>query len=141
MTVKLVKGKGRPMRYKNASELKAAIDAYFESCWMVDGNSRVRIKPYTITGLGLAIGLDRGQLIDYGKREIFADVVRWSVNTIREDVEARLLEGGKSAAGAIFWLKNNAGWMDSPRDSKDTPKDEDKGLRQHFAKSAIADSK
>ena len=95
-------------KFENAGELKEKIDAYFSDC---DSQK----KPYTITGLALALNTNRQTLLryenEYEDQEI-ADLIRQAKARCEADVENRLLTGKGSPAGAIFWLKNNAGWKD-----------------------------
>ena len=95
-------------KFENAKELKEKIDAYFADC-------DAQKKPYTITGLALALGTNRQTLIryenEYENQEI-AELIRQAKARCEADVENRLLTGKGSPAGAIFWLKNNAGWRD-----------------------------
>ena len=134
---------GRPLKYSTADQLKSAIDAYFKSCWITPAPTPgdpspvpYQWKPYTMTGLSMAVGLDRGQLVSYAKKEAFSSIVHQAVNIVREGVEARLLDGGKGMAGAIFWLKNNAGWVEKTETkSEATVKiSENIGLLQLFSK-------
>jgi len=95
-------------KFENAKELRGRIDAYFSDC-------DTQKKPYTITGLALALETNRQTLLryenEYDDQEI-ADLIRQAKARCESDVEHRLLTGKGSPAGAIFWLKNNAGWRD-----------------------------
>jgi len=95
-------------KFEDAGELRERIDSYFADC-------DAQKKPYTITGLALALGTNRQTLLryenEYEDQEI-ADLIRQAKARCEADVEQRLLTGKGSPAGAIFWLKNNAGWRD-----------------------------
>jgi len=93
---------GRPPKYKTAAELQKLIDAYFERC-------EREYEPLTITGLGLAINLSRQQIIEYGKRDIFHDMIKRAKLKVEHDYELALRKKGR--AGDIFGLKN-FGWRD-----------------------------
>ena len=95
---------GRPRTFETPEALQVAIDAYFEE-------QDEQGKPYTITGLGRRIGLDRQQLLNYSKDARFFDTIRQAKMRVHESIEARLYSGGQ-ANGAIFSLKNNYGWQD-----------------------------
>lgn len=95
---------GRPLKYKTKEELQEAIDNYFIMC---DEQKR----PYTITGLGLAVGLDRKQLLEYGEREEFFNTIKEAKLKIHNFAEEHLYCSG-IATGVIFNLKNNFGWQD-----------------------------
>ena len=95
---------GRPLKYKTKEELQEAIDNYFIMC---DEQKR----PYTITGLGLAVGLDRQQLLEYGERDEFVDTIKNAKQKVHNFVEEHLFCSGITT-GVIFNLKNNFGWQD-----------------------------
>ena len=95
---------GQPRKYRSAEALQSAIDKYF-----VGQDDRER--PYTITGLATAIGLDRKALIEYGSTAEYSNTIKAARARVKNSVEERLLQGGQ-AAGAIFWLKNNDKWQD-----------------------------
>ena len=88
--------------------LSAAIDAYFDSRTPSD-------RP-TVTGLGVALGLSRRQLVDYGKDDDFADIIGMAKARVEAFNENRLYDG--NVTGTIFNLKHNFGWEDRrPADS------------------------
>ena len=95
---------GRPLKYKSNEELQKAIDDYFIMCDKKE-------KPYTITGLGLAIGLDRRQLLEYGEKDVFNNTIKLAKERVHAYAEEHLYKSG-IAAGVIFNLKNNFGWKD-----------------------------
>lgn len=93
---------GRPPIFETPEEFAAVADAYFAAR---DADE----KPYTVNGLALALGMCRQSLLNYGEKPGFLDAVK-RVRAILEDHwESRL--SGTSAAGTIFWLKNQ-GWSD-----------------------------
>ncbi len=96
---------GRPRKYQSAAELQEKIDAYFAEC-------DEKNKPYTVTGLALACGLDRDQLIHYAKDDEFSDTIKTAKQKILEWLEARLTDKTTFTPGIIFSLKNNYGWRD-----------------------------
>ena len=95
---------GRLLKYKSDEELQKAIDNYFKMCDKKE-------KPYTITGLGLAIGLDRRQLLEYGEKDVFNNTIKLAKERVHAYAEEHLYKSG-IAAGVIFNLKNNFGWKD-----------------------------
>ncbi len=81
-------GGGRPLKFKSAKALRAAIDEYFASCYdykrdmfgnrlvdktaekNVDGSEpyvMVKAKAFTVTGLAVHLGTTRETLLDYEK--------------------------------------------------------------------------
>lgn len=111
---------GRPLKYKTVEELQAAIDEYFKYCdnriqqvYSPKAEAVIEVinpAPYTMSGLALAIGMDRRTLLDYSKRDPFLPTIKAAREKVHADVETRLME--KQATGAIFNLKNNFGWVD-----------------------------
>jgi hypothetical protein len=111
---------GKPRKYKTREELQKVVDDYFntndsrlKTFVDKDGNETTALvpAPYTISGLARAIGLDRAQIIEYGNNQEYYNVIKDARLRCQADVERRLLETSNQA-GAIFWLKNNAGWRD-----------------------------
>jgi len=121
---------GRPPKYKTVAELQKLIDAYFESCWTEkldmfgnviykkengkksDQPVMVQTKPYTITGLALAMGTTRETLLDYEHKDKFSYTIKRAKEMCQTYAEESLLIG-KNPTGAIFNLKNNYNrWKD-----------------------------
>lgn len=95
---------GRPPKYTEAEEMQKKIDKYFEDC-------KLNNRPYTITGLGLALDMSRQDLINYSKKEKFFDTIKRAKMRVENYLEERLINDS-SATGIIFNLKNNYGWKD-----------------------------
>lgn len=95
---------GRPPKYTEAEEMQKKIDKYFEDC-------KLNNRPYTITGLGLALDMSRQDLINYSKKEKFFDTIKKAKMRVENYLEERLINDS-SATGIIFNLKNNYGWKD-----------------------------
>lgn len=94
---------GRPPKYKTAEELQKLIDQYWE-------NLKPE-QPPTVTGLALALGMSRQDLINYQARDEFFDTIKQAKQAVEEFNESRLITGN-SVAGVIFNLKNNFNWKD-----------------------------
>lgn len=105
MEVKIVAKPGRPRKYKTAEELQVKIDAYFAEC-------EEKEKPYTVTGLAMACGLDREQLINYASEEEFSDTIKTAKAKVLRWLEEHLNDKSTFTPGIIFNLKNNYGWRD-----------------------------
>jgi hypothetical protein len=118
----------RPLKFKSVEELQEKIDEYFESCFeeqwyenkdgkwvpVLDRHCQVvkeQVKPFTITGLALALETTRQGLLNYEEREEFYDTIRAAKTKIESYVEESLWKP-KVATGVIFNLKNNFGWVD-----------------------------
>ena len=82
--------------------LATAIDAYFDSRTPSD-------RP-TVTGLGVALGLTRRQMVDYAGDDDFADIITMAKARVEAFNENRLYDG--NVTGTIFNLKHNFGWED-----------------------------
>lgn len=130
---------GRPLKYKTVEELQNVIDEYFESCYTYkydDEGNRIKdttsgkeikylYKPFTVSGLALAIGLTRDNIINnYECKEEFKDAITRAKEMCHNYAEEVLLTG-KNPSGAIFSLKNNWGWKDKTEtENTTTIKDE-----------------
>ena len=118
---------GRPPFFESAEQMQVLIDAYFKEC---DGKPLVdkdgtpirnkygKIikddrKPYTITGLALALGFtSRQALLNYEGKEEFVDTIRRAKARVERYAEERLYDKDGSN-GAKFSLANNfKGWSE-----------------------------
>ena len=115
---------GRPPKYTKAEEMQHKIDEYFASCFTAsrDEHGRIlrdydgkiimkQIRPFTITGLALALDMDRRSLVNYSEKEEFFPTIKKARLKIENYLEESLISGGNST-GVIFNLKNNYGWKD-----------------------------
>ena len=118
---------GRPPKYKTKEEMQAKIDEYFESCEgkpILDDEGKpicdkygnvilIGAKPFTITGLALALGLNSRQaLLNYQGREEFNDTITRAKTRVEQYAEERLFDKD-GANGAKFSLANNfEGWKE-----------------------------
>ncbi len=92
----------KPRPFTTPRALSAAIDAYFDSRTPSD-------RP-TVTGLAMALGLNRRQLIDYAADGDYADIIAMARTRVEAFNENRLYDG--NVTGTIFNLRNNFGWED-----------------------------
>jgi hypothetical protein len=112
---------GRPLKFKTVEELQKLIDDYFESCFTdkpiidkagdVIGVERVQVRPYTITGLAMALDMSREGLLNYQEREQFFDAITRAKMKCHNYAE-ELAMTSRNPTGVIFNLKNNYGWKD-----------------------------
>lgn len=118
---------GRPPMYTSVEEMQKKIDAYFEECDgkilfdpdgnpMRDKNGRIirdDRKPYTITGLALALGFaTRKSLLEYEGKEEFVNTIARAKSRVERYAEERLFDKN-GANGAKFSLANNfKGWSE-----------------------------
>lgn len=98
-------GNTNALKYKTQEDLQKGIDKYFNDC---DANER----PYTISGLALALDVDRKTLINYGERDLFSTQIKKAKARVENMLEENLYRLGNNS-GIIFNLKNNYGWKDN----------------------------
>lgn len=89
---------GRPLAYDSPTKLLEAITAYF------DQNKRA-----TLSGLAVALGIDRSTLYNYANRDEFFDIIKNAQAKVEAIYEERLV--WDNCTGVIFPLKN-MGWKD-----------------------------
>lgn len=121
---------GRPRMWDSPEVLGDQIDKYFESClrrnWELkydkDGKKyRVEVvtqmKPFTVSGLAVALKVDRQTLLHYEKvSPEFFSLIKDAKNKCQAYAEEYLFSG-KSVNGAIFSIKNNyTDWHDTRRE-------------------------
>ena len=96
---------GRPPKYSSPEVMQEVMIAYFESC-------KQHGKPYTMSGLALALDISRMTLINYRNRNReFEYVVKRARLFVEQSNEELLFVGSKGQVkGAIFTLKANFGW-------------------------------
>ena len=100
----MTKKRGRPKAYTEVEIMQQKIEEYFNEC---DRNK----EPYTITGLALALDLDRKSINNYAKDSEFFPTIKKAKLKVENYLEKRLINDS-SATGIIFNLKNNYGWSD-----------------------------
>lgn len=96
---------GRPLKFKSVEELQVKIDAYFKEC---DETGR----PYTISGLALALDTDRITLIRYEERDGFSNTIKRAKHIVETQFEERAINGQYNPTMAIFLMKNNFKYVD-----------------------------
>lgn len=95
---------GRPKAYTDVEMMQQKIDKYFNEC-------DINKDPYTITGLAIALDLDRKSINNYAKDSEFFPTIKKAKLKVENYLEKRLINDS-SATGIIFNLKNNYGWSD-----------------------------
>lgn len=112
------------MAFKSVEELDMAIQLYFDKCdphveehmvaTGVNNNGETMFatravlteqKPYTMSGLARALGIDRATLLDYSRKEKFSRSIEAAKARCQEYAEGQLF--GPYANGAKFNLVNN----------------------------------
>lgn len=97
---------GRPLKFKTVKELQELIEKYFRDC-------KRQKRPYTITGLAIALDTTRDVLLDYENvYPQYSNTVKKAKQKCENFAEEKLF-GNTQVAGAIFNLKNNyKNWKD-----------------------------
>lgn len=100
-------------------------------------------EPYTITGLGLAVGASRDTLLNYENellvsfdedlRKEFACAIKEAKQRVENYLE-KYMHNGKNQTTAIFIAKNNFGWVDRHETDLTTKGDKIEGNVITFAK-------
>lgn len=111
---------GRPLAFNSPEELENKIKEYFAWC---DNNTKEVIdkdtgenklvpapKPYTMSGLAYALGVDRQTILNYSNKAEYFGTIKKAKSRIEQSVEERLLSSTGVVAGQIFALKQNFGW-------------------------------
>lgn len=114
---------GRPLKFQSVEELQTKIEEYFNGCWgpkigpfgpIKDAETNkvvfVQVKPYTISGLAVALDCDRDTLLNYEELDEFFGTIKRAKQRCHAYAEESLFMG--NATGPIFNLKNNWGWVD-----------------------------
>jgi len=96
---------GRPLKFKTPEELENAVNQYFAEC-------EVKEKPKTMSGLALALGIDRKTLVNYSNKDGYFHTIKRARQIVEQQNEEMLVSGKGSATGIIFNMKNNFGWVD-----------------------------
>lgn len=91
---------GRPLKIETPKQMEKILNNYFET---------TEENKITITGLCLALDLDKTTFYDYEKREGYEDIVKRARLIVENSYELSLRENGRT--GDIFALKN-FGWVD-----------------------------
>jgi hypothetical protein len=95
----------RPKLYNDVEKLEKDIDAYFKMC---DKKER----PYTMSGLALALNMDRRSLLNYSKDEKFFLTIKKAKQKVEAQLEENALMNKYNPTFTIFNLKNNFDWKD-----------------------------
>jgi hypothetical protein len=103
--------RGKPLAFPTVESLQEAVDAYFApggDAWDGAGNE-AKFLP-TMSGLALALDVDRKTVLNYSNKDDYFPTIRKARAIIENNLEKNLY--GNSVTGLIFNLKNNFGWND-----------------------------
>jgi hypothetical protein len=93
---------GRPLKFDDPVKLEMAIDSYFE-------DQIAQGRPFTLTGLALALDVDRRTLYNYSQKDKFFPAISRG-RQMCEQYAAEHLFTGRNTRGAEFTLNVNHGW-------------------------------
>lgn len=115
---------GRPLKFDTVEKLDMVIQNYFAMCdphatkalvetghdalgnMLYDTRTVLTTqKPYTMSGLARALGIDRKTLLNYKNRDEYFPTIKEALNRCEEYAESQLF--GPFANGAKFSLNNN----------------------------------
>lgn len=113
---------GRPLLFKTPEELDEKIQEYFAYC----DNRMVEVMnkdtgetfflnkpaPYTMSGLALAVGVDRRTIVNYANKDEFFPTINKARQKVEAQLEEKMMEKEHFSPGQIFVAKNNFGWVD-----------------------------
>ena len=91
---------GRPLKIESPEQMEKILNEYFENT----AENRI-----TLTGICLALDLDKNNFYEYEKREGYEKIVKRARMIVENSYEMSLRENGRT--GDIFALKN-FGWRD-----------------------------
>lgn len=91
---------GRPLKIESPEQMEKILNEYF---------STTEENKITITGICLALDLDKSNFYAYEKREGYENIVKRARMIVENSYEISLRENGRT--GDIFALKN-FGWVD-----------------------------
>ncbi len=122
---------GRPALYTNVEEVQSIIDEYFTYCdnriqqiYSAKADGVIEVinpAPYTMSGLALALGMDRKSLYNYSKKEEFFLTIKAARDRVEADIEERMNDKQTFTPGLIFNAKNNFDWKDKTETELSNP--------------------
>ena len=114
---------GRPKLYTSVDEVAEIIEEYFDYCdnriqhiYSAKADGVIEVMnpaPYTMSGLALALDMDRRSLLNYSKDEQFFPTIKKAREKVEADIEERMNDKQTFTPGLIFNAKNNFGWKDA----------------------------
>jgi len=120
---------GSPRKFESPDQMTKMIDQYFIDCdnntiEELDKNGVLKMvrkaRPYTITGLCLALGITRQTLLDYEQledRQEFADVIKKARLRCENQLEEKIITN--NSVGAMFLTKCNFGYIEKQEIKQD----------------------
>lgn len=114
---------GKPKKFATPEELQENIEAYFSKCdenyeEVIEAVGVIKILrpiPYTVEGLGIALGVDRHTLLDYEKEKGYEDyyhIVKEAKRKIFNNWVTGAIMGKHNANFTKFVMINNTDYRD-----------------------------
>ena len=110
---------GSPPMYSDPLEMQRVCDNYFNWCdrqtktIIRNKNEKIIYKPYTVSGLTLALGFASVQsLLDYEKKPQFSDIIKKAKLRVANWTEEKASNGEIDTVFGMFSLKCNFGWVE-----------------------------
>jgi len=97
---------GRPRLYNSVEQMQNDINKYFKDCKKDD-------RPFTMSGLAVALHMSRQSLINYSNKDEFFDTIKEARQKVEAQLEENALANKTNSIFTIFNLKNNFGWRDT----------------------------
>ena len=99
--------------------LTETIEHYFAACDAANADQKKIIRPYTLSGLLFALGIDRDTFNRLCAKRKYADILCAARARIEAYLEENTLCGNLSATAAMGTLKCHFGWADSAKNDAD----------------------
>lgn len=112
---------GKPLIFKTPEDLQEAVDSYFDhggEAWVRMPDGEMVFMP-TMSGLALALGVDRKTITNYSYRDEYFPTIKKARSLVEQTLERRLYLNNPT--GVIFNLKNNFGWTDDKNLNHSSP--------------------
>jgi hypothetical protein len=97
-------------KYQSPQQLQERVDDYFHVTEQEAIETKTKLI-FTYAGLGMHIGLSRKQILEYEARDQYRNIIQKARQRLEHQAEYKLL-AGEGGVGPIFWLKNNANYVD-----------------------------
>jgi hypothetical protein len=101
----------RPVKY-TVEELEKKVNKYFASKAAEAKKGKKKLIYTGILDLCRFLDITWDTWENYRNRPVYSDITKRAETKIRANWIEQLFFPGRNAAGAMFWLKNNAGWAD-----------------------------
>ena len=129
-----IPGQGHLPSVGTPDDLLKKVLSYFRSCHKDELETEPMLRPYTLSGLALALKVNRNTLIMYSrdeKRKDFQTIMAYARARIEAFAEEQLYTN-KNTSGIALSLKNNFGWRDQVTIKPERPENEIKLVNENM---------